>query len=94
MKLTLESFRKSAIRTNDVGKYLINQGYENQSGIVYPIKFDDGKTHYVYIGIEGDKYYLELLNDIYYSKDLSKLEDRLFNFVISDMEVISVIVND
>ncbi len=93
-RITLEEFSKSAIHTDNVGLYLKEMGYDDMKGIVYPSCVIDGETHYVYIGVENDLYFLELLNDVYHSKDLMPLEVRLLEFVNDDQEVISMLKNN
>ena len=93
-RITLEEFSKSAIHTDNIGKYLKGMDCDGMKGIVYPSCIIDGETHYVYIGKENDLYFLELLNDVYHSKDLKPLEVRLLEFVNDDQEVISMLKNN
>jgi hypothetical protein len=94
MAITLEQFSESAIHTDNIGLYLKDMGYDDMKGIVYPAGYLVGDSYYVYIGIENDTYFLELLNDVYYSKDLKPLEVRLLEFVNEDQEIISMLKNN
>jgi len=94
MAITLEEFSKSAIHTDNVGLYLKDMGYDGMKGIVYPAGYLVGDSYYVYIGIEDNKYFLELLNDIYYSDNLEKLEVRLLEFVNEDQEIVIMLKNN
>ena len=90
-RITLEQFSKSAIHTDNIGEYLKGMDYDGMKGIVYPSRCS---TYYVCIGKENDSYFLELLNDIYHSKDLKPLEVRLLEFVNEDLEIISMLKNN
>ena len=94
MAITLEDLSRSATYTTNVGLYLKDMGYDDLEGIVYPSGIIDGVTYYVYIGIENGSYFLELLNDVYYSKELKPLEERLLSFVNEDQEIISMLKNN
>ncbi len=90
-RITLEQFSNSAIHTDNIGEYLKGMDYDGIKGIVYPSRCG---TYYVYIGIDENGYYLELLNDIYHSKELEPLEKRLLAFVNEDLEIISMLKNN
>jgi hypothetical protein len=82
MAISLEQFSKSAIHTDNIGEYLKGMDCDGMKGIVYPSRCG---TYYVYIGKENNSYFLELLNDVYYSKELEPLEKRLLAFVNEDL---------
>lgn len=73
--MTFEEFKTRRSHVEDLGRHIVDYGFEVVSGFIYP-----GGLHIEEDRFGGDAYFLTLGNDSTSSEDLETLERKLYDW--------------